>query len=80
MESMEPIGREIARRSAITYTAISLLAALLFFGAATWKGGYSEVARWGGAAWVFLLSMIVTMPLVTTYYRKRGRHTSSGGA
>lgn len=73
MEAMEPVGREVARRSAVTYLAISLAAALLFFLAATVKGGYPEVARWGGAAWVFLLSMIVTMPLVTAYYRKRSR-------
>lgn len=73
MEPAERIEREIARHSAITYTAISFLTALLFFLAATWKGGYSEVARWGGAAWVFLLSMIVTMPLITAWYRKRAR-------
>lgn len=63
--------RKIARRSAWTYIALSLGAAFLFLLAATLKGGYPDVARFGGAAWVFLLSMIITMPLVTSWYKKR---------
>jgi hypothetical protein len=31
------------------------------------------VARFGGAAWVFILAMIVTMPLVTARYKGAGR-------
>jgi len=68
---MEPLERKIARRSALTYTTISLAVALAFFVAATVKGGYTNVARFGGAAWVFLLSMIVTMPLVTSHFKRR---------
>lgn len=71
MEYRDHVEREIALRSAMTYTAISLTAALLFFIAATLKGGTPDVARFGGAAWVFLLTMIVTMPLVTSWFKRR---------
>jgi len=54
-----------ARKSALVYTSISLVVALGFLLLATVAGGYSAVARFGGAAWVFMLMMIVTMPLVT---------------
>jgi len=75
---MESGEREATRRSALTYTALSLAAAALFFAVATLRGGYPEVARWGGAAWVFLLSMIVSMPLVTAWYQKRARRGPPG--
>ncbi len=71
MEQSEYVERQIAWRSALTYTAISLTVALLFFIAATLKGSYPPVARFGGAAWVFLLTMIVTMPLVTSWFKRR---------
>lgn len=56
--------------SAIIYTSISLLAALLFLGV-TLAGNYTWVARLGGAAWVFLLSMIVLMPIITPLVKAR---------
>ncbi len=59
----------LARRSALAYTSISLLVALAFWGIATVMGGYNAVARFGGAAWVFMLSLIVTMPLVTARFK-----------
>jgi hypothetical protein len=34
-------------------------------------GDYGWVARAGGSAWVFLLSMIIFMPTVTPLVRKR---------
>lgn len=77
MEHSEYIQRQVARRSAITYTAISLTVALLFFIAATLKGGYPNVARFGGAAWVFLLTMIVTMPLMTAWFKRRYKQEKS---
>lgn len=55
----------------MTYTSISALAAAAFYGAAQLKGGYPAVATYGGALWVFLLSMIVTMPLVTAWAKRR---------
>lgn len=68
---MEQAERSIAQRSAMTYSAISLTVALIFLIVAT-VTGYDAVARFGGAIWVFMLSMIVTMPVVTSRF-KRGR-------
>ncbi len=56
--------------SAVIYTCISLAAAALFF-AVTLAGNYDWVTRIGGASWVFLLSMIVLMPVVTPLVKKR---------
>ncbi len=56
--------------SAVIYTGISLLAAGLFYAAAS-HGGHGPLARFGGAAWVFFLSMIVLMPIVTPFAKKR---------
>ena len=56
--------------SAVVYTSLALAAALAFF-LVTLLGDYSWVARIGGAAWVFGLSMIILMPTVTPLLRKR---------
>lgn len=56
--------------SAMIYTAISLVAAAVFLGL-TLAGEYTWVARLGGAAWVFLLSMIVSMPIITPLVKAR---------
>ena len=58
------------RYSAFIYTVISLAIAGLFF-AVTTAGGYDWVARLGGAAWVFMLCMIVLMPIVTPLVKRR---------
>ncbi len=63
--------RKIGMTSAIIYSVISLSASVLFFTAATLAGKYNEVARFGGAIWVLLLSFIVTMPLVTSAVKRR---------
>lgn len=57
--------------SAVIYTAISLALALAFVAVSTAMGKYTDVARYGGAVWVFLLSMIITMPTVTPLVKKR---------
>ena len=57
--------------SALIYTAASALAAGAFFAVTVLTGDYSWVARAGGGAWVFLLSMIILMPTVTPWLRKR---------
>ena len=67
------LDRKIARTSAAIYGGISLTASLLFLIAATLAGKYTDVARFGGAGWVLLLSFIVTMPLVTAAVKKRMR-------
>jgi hypothetical protein len=60
------IEKEVARRSALIYLPISLGAAALFFLAASLVGGYPTVAKIGGVVWVGLLSLIVSMPIVTS--------------
>jgi uncharacterized membrane protein len=57
--------------SAIVYITISLLGGLAFLAATTLRGDYDWVARLGGAGWVFLLSMIILMPTVTPWLKKR---------
>jgi hypothetical protein len=63
-------NQRIGLISALTYLPISLAAAGIFL-AITLKGDYSWVARIGGTAWVFILSMIITMPLITSLVKKR---------
>jgi hypothetical protein len=38
---------------------------------ATLAGTYTDVARFGGAAWALLLSFFITMPLVTSAVKRR---------
>ena len=51
--------------------ALSLGAAGAFFALARWAGEAPPAAIWGGSVWVFLLSMIVTLPLLTTLRGRR---------
>ncbi|MBI3243180.1 MAG: hypothetical protein HYZ49_12890 [Chloroflexi bacterium] len=67
----EQVEKEVARRSALIYLPISLGAALLFLLAASLLGDYSLVAKFGGAVWVGLLSLIVSMPIVTARVKKQ---------
>lgn len=69
----DTIEKEIARRSAMIYLPISLGIAVLFFLAASLAGGYPPVARFGGMVWVGLLSLIVSMPVVTSRVKKQGK-------
>ncbi|OGO29507.1 MAG: hypothetical protein A2W33_07185 [Chloroflexi bacterium RBG_16_52_11] len=66
----EQIERDVARRSALIYLPISLGAALLFFLAASLVGGYPPVAKIGGMVWVGLLSLIVSMPIITSRIKR----------
>ena len=59
------------RLSAALYTAVSSLAAGIFLALTVFTGDYSWVARVGGSAWVFMLSMIILMPTLTPWLRKR---------
>lgn len=54
----------------LVYTGISLVLALLFV-LLTLGPKYNNVARYGGATWVFLLSMIITMPIVVPYFKRK---------
>jgi hypothetical protein len=68
-ETKEP--RSVARWSAAGYVSVSLAAAAIFSLAAALAGSYPEVAVIGGAVWVFLLSLIVSMPLMTSFVKRR---------
>ena len=57
--------------SALVYTTVSVLTAVAFFAVTVLTDDYSWVARIGGSGWVFLLSMIILMPTVTPWLRKR---------
>ena len=50
--------------SATIYAAVSLGAAGTFLLVTVLTGDYTWVARFGGAVWVFVLSMIILMPVV----------------
>jgi hypothetical protein len=64
------MDRKIGVTSATLYSAISITTSILFLLIASRRGGYTDVARFGGAAWVLLLSFIVTMPLVTSAVKR----------
>jgi hypothetical protein len=69
----EQLDGQVASQSALVYVPLSLTLALLFWMAATLLGDYPNVARIGGAVWIGLLSLIVSMPIVTSYFKKRAR-------
>jgi hypothetical protein len=56
--------------SALIYTGISLVIAGIFLAITTVKG-YDWVTRIGGTGWVFLLSMVILMPIVTPLVKKK---------
>lgn len=64
--------RSAGLASALIYTSMSLIASGLFL-AVTLMREYTLVARIGGAGWVFLLSMIILMPIVTPLVKRRVR-------
>ena len=72
MDNAKP-ETDVARRSARIYLPLSLGAAALFFVASGWTGDPGLVARVGGAFWVGLLTLIVSMPIVTSRVKKSSR-------
>jgi hypothetical protein len=69
----EQVEQEAARKSALIYLPIAFGIALLFWLAASQVGAYPLVARIGGTVWVWLLSLIVTMPIVTARVKRQLR-------
>ncbi|MFH0916256.1 MAG: hypothetical protein V1912_07405 [bacterium] len=55
------------------YGGISIVGAAVFWLITTFTGSYPAVARYGGAAWIFLLLMIVLMPVVIPRVRAWAR-------
>ena len=66
-------GAEGGRFAAVIYIGTSFVAALVFWLVTTFVGAYPAVARYGGAAWVFVLFMIVLMPIVIPRVRNHRR-------
>ena len=59
------------KSAALGYTAISVASALAFLALARGVGEAPPLAVWGGTIWVFVLSMIISMPLVTGWVKRR---------
>ena len=70
-ENQQPAGPVTARWAALVYGGVSLVGAVIFLAVTTLTGSYPAVARFGGAAWVFILLMIVLMPVVIPRARRR---------
>jgi hypothetical protein len=62
--------KRIGAVSALIYTGVSLLAATVFL-LLTLLRTYTGIERIGGTLWVFILSMIILMPLVTPIVKKK---------
>ena len=67
----EQIEKAVAQKSVWIYLPLSLGSALLFLLTASITGNYPLVARLGGALWVGLLSLIVSMPIVISRVKKQ---------
>jgi hypothetical protein len=67
----EQVEKQVAQKSMLIYLPISVGLALFFLLITTLTGNYPLVARMGGAVWVGLLSLIVSMPLVISRVKKR---------
>jgi len=64
------VDKSVLQISALCYTGTSLAVVILFVVLSQIVGGYPTAAVIGGAIWSFILSMIVTMPLYTSHFKK----------
>jgi hypothetical protein len=69
----ETLDKEISRKSALVYLAITASVALIFLIVSNLIGNFTLVARLGGTVWVSFLTLIVSMPLVTSRFKKKRR-------
>ena len=67
----DQVEKVVAQRSVWIYLPISIGSALLFWLTTKLSGDYPTVARIGGAVWVGLLSLIVSMPVVISRVKKQ---------
>ncbi len=67
----EQVERQVAQKSVLIYLPISVGLALFFLLITSLTGNYPLVARVGGAVWVGLLSLIVSMPIVISRVKKQ---------
>lgn len=63
--------KNAARISALIYLGGALLVAGAFLALATLRGERSWASRGIGAAWVFLLTTIILMPVVIPWMKRR---------
>lgn len=78
--SDRPKDSRAGRVAVLLYGGTALVAALIFWAVTTFAGSYPAVARYGGAAWVFVLMMIVLMPLVIPRVRAWQKSRADRGA
>ena len=57
--------------AALLYTALALAGSGTFMAITVLTGDYGWVAGFGGAGWVFFLSMIILMPTVIPWVKRR---------
>ena len=67
----EQVEKQVAQKSVLIYLPISVGLALFFLLITSLTGNYPWVARVGGAVWVGLLSLIVSMPIVVSRVKKQ---------
>lgn len=72
------MASQAGRVTGLGAAALSLGAAAAFFALARWAGEAPPPAIWGGSVWVFLLSMIVTLPLLAALRGRRGPTRADG--
>ena len=76
----EQSDKQISLQSARIYVPISLGVALAFLLASSVFGSNELVAKIGGSVWVGLLSLIVSMPIVTSYVKREKQNYGSAGS
>lgn len=64
------MNKKASRIAMIAYFGVSAAVSLLFL-ILTSGGGYDSTARIGGSIWVFLISLIVTMPIFIPWAKKK---------
>jgi hypothetical protein len=65
------VEKAIARKSAQIYLLIALGTASLFLLISSQAGDYPPIARLGGTLWVALLTLIISMPVVTSRVKRK---------
>ncbi len=74
---LEKLEKEISRKSAMAYLSIAVGTAVVFLVASSLIGTYTTVAKIGGMVWIGLLTLIVSMPLVTSHFKKKFKGNKS---
>jgi hypothetical protein len=73
MMDNQQIEKQISHQSALIYLPVSIGIALTFLIAASIFGSYPLVAKIGGTVWVGLLSLIISMPIITSRVKRHVR-------